>query len=57
MTDAAAYISQNFEPRDRLAVVLVNKRADRVCQRIATAEKIASPEFQAWLRRQNAQAV
>jgi len=54
-TDAAEYIRSQFEPRDRLAVVLVNKQANRVLQRIASAERIASPEFQAWLRSSNAQ--
>src|SRR6266849_6112690 len=49
------YLRASFEPTDRLAVVLVNKRPDSVIQRIATAEKIASPDFQAWLRYQNSQ--
>src|SRR6266852_9140830 len=49
------YLRASFEPTDRLAVVLVNKRPDSVIQRIATTEKIASPYFQAWLRYQNAQ--
>lgn len=52
---APKYIRGNFEPTDRLAVVLINKRADSVIQRLATAEKLASPDFQAWLRHQNAQ--
>lgn len=53
-TDIASdYVRRNFEPNDRLAVVLVNKRAGVVVQRIATAERIASPEFQAWLRHEN----
>src|SRR5229473_852924 len=49
------YLRASVEPTDRLAVVLVNKRPDSVIQRIATAEKIASPDFQAWLRYQNSQ--
>src|SRR5712692_4046997 len=49
------YLRASFEPTDRLAVVLVNKRPDSVIQRIATAEKIASQDFQAWLRYQNSQ--
>src|SRR6266852_2500990 len=52
---AAEYIRSNFEPSDRLAVVLLNKRTRAVTQRIATAERIAAPEFQAWLRHKNAQ--
>jgi hypothetical protein len=39
----------------RTAVVLVNKTPDSAIQRIATAEKIASEDFQAWLRYQIAQ--
>src|SRR5216684_5762063 len=49
------YLRVNFEPTDRLAVVLVNKQAASVIQRVATAERIASQDFQAWLRYQNAQ--
>ena len=49
------YLRASFEPTDRLAIVLVSKRPESVVQRIATAEKIASQDFQAWLRFQNAQ--
>jgi hypothetical protein len=49
------YLRDNFEPTDRLAVVLVNRQSNSVIQRLATAEKIASEEFQAWLRHENAQ--
>jgi hypothetical protein len=49
------YLRASFEPTDRLAVVLVSKRPDSVIQRIATADKIASQDFQAWLRYQNSQ--
>jgi hypothetical protein len=51
---ASDYIRNNFEPADRLAVVLVDRRTDSVIQRIAAAEKIAAPDFQAWLRHKNA---
>ena len=51
---AARYIRENFEPGDRLAVVLLNKRTHGVLQRIAAADKIAAEDFQAWLRFQNA---
>jgi hypothetical protein len=51
---APAYIRDNFEPGDRLAVVLLHKRTADVIQRLATAEKIAANDFQAWLRFQNA---
>lgn len=50
----ARYIHENFEPGDRLAVVLLNKRTHEVIQRIASAERIAQDDFQAWLRFQNA---
>lgn len=52
---APKYINENFAPEDRIAVVLLNKRTEQAVQRIATAEKIVSPEFQAWLRHMNAQ--
>jgi hypothetical protein len=49
------YLRENFRLDDRLAVVLIQKDTHRVVQRIATAEKIAAPGFQAWLRHENAQ--
>ena len=52
---AARYLRDNFDPKDRLAVVLINKRSGSVVQRLATADQIASAEFQAWLRYQNTQ--
>ncbi len=52
---ASKYIEENFAPSDRLAVVLLDKRTGAVTQRIALAERIAAPEFQAWLRYRNAQ--
>jgi len=51
---APRYIRENFEPTDRVAVVLLNKRSGSVTQRLASAEKIAAPDFQNWLRHQNA---
>lgn len=54
---AAKYIRDNFDPDDRLAVVLINRRSGSVTQRIAPARQIASPEFQAWLRERNRIAV
>ncbi len=50
---APRYIRENFEPKDRLAVVLLNKRTREVIQRLALAEKIAAPDFQSWLRLKN----
>jgi DNA primase RepB-like protein len=52
---APKYIRDNFESSDRLAVVLLNKRTGAVTQRIASAERMAAPDFQAWLRHKNAQ--
>ncbi len=46
------YIRDNFQPDDRLAVVIKNRQ--EVIQRIATAAKIASEPYQAWLRFHNA---
>ena len=50
----ARYIRENFRSDDRIAVVLIQKETHRVVQRVATAERVASPEFQAWLRHENA---
>lgn len=46
------YIKENYHPDDRLAVVIKNASGP-VIQRISTAERIASPEFQRWLRFEN----
>jgi len=53
--NASEYILSNFEPDDRLAVVLINKRESAVIQRLSTAALIAAPAFQAWLQRKNGQ--
>src|SRR5205085_7800610 len=52
---ASQYVRDNFQPSDRLAVLLLDKRNNAVIQRVASAEQIAAPEFQAWLRHKNAQ--
>lgn len=52
---ASRYIQDNFQPTDRLAVVLLNKRTDSVIQRLAVAENIIEHDFQAWLYRHNGQ--
>jgi hypothetical protein len=52
---AASYIRENFEPSDRIAVVLLNKQTGVVLQRIARAERVASPAYQSWLHLMNAQ--
>jgi hypothetical protein len=48
------YILDNFEPTDRIAVLVLNRRLGETTQRITTAQKASSPEFQAWLRYKNA---
>lgn len=53
-TVARRYIQENFEATDWLAVVVRNREAGETLQRITTAEQIASPEFQSWLRYKNA---
>ena len=51
---ARQYMDENFQRSDWLAVVVRNAKTGETIQRISTAEKIASPEFQAWLRYKNA---
>jgi hypothetical protein len=51
---ASEYISDNFAPSDRIAVLILNRNLGETTQRITTAQKAASPEFQAWLRYKNA---
>jgi hypothetical protein len=50
---ASKYIRQNFEPTDRLAIVLINRAKSSGIQRLATARTIADPTFQSWLRSHN----
>lgn len=49
----ARFIRDNFDPEDRLAVVLIDRMSGSVTQRIASARQIASPEFQVWLKSEN----
>ena len=51
---ASEYINDNFKPSDRIAVLVLNRSLRETTQRITTAQKAASPEFQAWLRYKNA---
>jgi hypothetical protein len=48
------YILDNFEPSDRIAMLVLNRDLGETIQRITSAQKAASPEFQAWLRYKNA---
>jgi hypothetical protein len=54
MPSASEYILDNFKPTDRLAVLVLNRQVGETTQRITTAQKASSPEFQAWLRYKNA---
>ena len=51
---ASEYILDNFKPTDRIAVLVLNRHLGETTQRITTAQKASSPEFQAWLRYKNA---
>jgi len=47
------FIRDNFDPEDRLAVVLIDRVSGNVIQRIASARQIASSQFQVWLKSEN----
>src|SRR5689334_18751627 len=51
---ASEYILDNFEPIDRIAMLVLNRDLGEVLQRITSAKKASSPEFQAWQRYKNA---
>jgi hypothetical protein len=51
---ASEYILDNFQPANRIAMLVLNRDFGETIQRITSAEKAASPEFQAWLRYKNA---
>src|ERR1700730_17141498 len=51
---ASEYINDNFKPSERIAILVLNRSLRETTQRITTAQKAASPEFQAWLRYKNA---
>lgn len=50
---ASEYILDNFKLSDRVALLLRNRSTEEVIQRIASAEKIAAPDFQQWLKERN----
>jgi len=50
---ASEYILANFEPIDRIAMLVLNRDLGEILQRITSALKASSPEFQAWLRCKN----
>src|SRR5258708_10870738 len=51
---ASEYILDNFEATDRIAMLVLNRDLGETIKRITSAQKAASPEFQAWLRYKNA---
>jgi|HubBroStandDraft_2_1064218.scaffolds.fasta_scaffold49880_2 hypothetical protein len=51
---ASEYILDNFEATDRIAMLVLNRDFGETVQRITSAQKASSPEFQAWLRYKNA---
>jgi len=51
---ASEYILDSFEPADRIAMLVLNRDFGETIQRITSAEKAASPEFQSWIRYKNA---
>jgi RepB DNA-primase from phage plasmid len=50
---AAQYVLALHQPGDRVAVLLRNRVREQTMQRILSAEDIASPPFQDWLKGQN----
>jgi len=50
---AREFLEAAFEPSDRLAVLLRSRVRGETVQRITTAERIAKPSFQHWLRFKN----
>jgi hypothetical protein len=47
------FVKDNYDPDDRLAVVIKNPHENRVTQRMDTARAIASPDLQKRLRDHN----
>jgi hypothetical protein len=50
---AAQYVLALHQPEDRVAVLVRNRVREQTMQRILSAEDIASPPFQEWLKEQN----
>src|SRR6185312_8833756 len=51
----ANYIRDRFDPADRIAIVVIDRVKNDTKQRITTAGREMAPEYQAWLRHENAQ--
>ena len=50
---AAQYVLALHQPEDRVAVLVRNRVREQTMQRILSAEDIASPSFQDWLKEHN----
>src|ERR1700719_2102420 len=50
---AAQYVLALHQPADRVAILVRNRVREQTIQRILSAEDIASPPFQYWLKEQN----
>ena len=50
----ARFLSTAFEPSDWIAVFLKNYRTGQTTQRVVSVQRAAAPDFQRWLRYQNA---
>jgi hypothetical protein len=50
---ASEYVLVLHAPEDPIALLLRNRSRNQTLQRITSAEAIASPEFQKWLKREN----
>jgi RepB DNA-primase from phage plasmid len=51
---APEYILDAFHQMERIAILALNQEFHEIVQRITSAGKAASPEYQAWLRHKNA---
>ena len=54
VASAPDYILDLFEKTDRIAMLVLNRDSRETIQRITSAQKASSPEFQAWLRYKDA---
>jgi len=50
---ASEYVLALHAPEDQIAVLLRNRSRSQTLQRIMSAETVANPEFQEWLKREN----
>src|ERR1051326_6083371 len=50
---ATDYILENFEPSDRIALLVRSRTSGQTIQRITTAKNASSQEFQKWLKHKN----